>query len=206
VPLNPDSQLAIQSELGPNERLLWSDQPKQGFSLHREDVFLIPFSLLWGGFAIFWEAGVMGLWTNGPRSGPVSSFMMLWGVPFVLIGQYFIWGRFIYGSWKKRRTFYGVTDRRVIVVQNAWSRQVASAYINTLPTIIKETGRNGSGTLRFAQQVSPWAGARGWGAWDGMSVGTVPTFVDIENLDSVYRLVSDLRDKTQNRSLAGQRS
>jgi hypothetical protein len=142
-----------------------------------------------------------GLWNNAARPTPVSSFMMLWGVPFVLIGQYFIWGRFIYASWKKKRTYYGVTGRRVIVVQNGWRKQVASAYIDTLPTIIKETGRNGSGTLRFTPPVSPWLGARGWGAWDGMSIGTVPTFVDIEDLDTVYRLVSDLREKKTSPSL-----
>jgi hypothetical protein len=206
VPLNPESQLAIQSELGSNERLLWANQPKPGFALHREDVFLIPFSLLWGGFAIFWEMGVAGLWGNATRSGPVSSFMVLWGVPFVLVGQYFIWGRFIYASWKKKRTYYGVTDRRVIVIQNAWSKQVTSAYIDTLPTLIKESGRNGSGTLRFTQPISPWSGARGWGAWDGMSIGTVPTFVDIEDLDLVYRMVSDLREKTANSPFASQKS
>lgn len=206
MPVSPDSQLVIQPELGSNERLLWADRPKPGFTLHREDVFLIPFSLLWGGFAIFWEAGVAGLWGNATRSSPVSSFMMLWGIPFVLIGQYFMWGRFIYASWKKKRTYYGVTDRRVIVVQNAWRKQVASAYIDTLPTLIKETGLNGSGTLRFAQPASPWLGARGWGAWDGMSIGTVPTFIDIENLDFVYRLVSDLREKTTNRPFVDQRT
>jgi hypothetical protein len=42
-----------------------------------------------------------------------------------------------------------------------------------------------------------WSGRRGWEAWDGMAVGTVPTFVDIEDVDSVYRLVSDLREKAR---------
>ena len=30
-----------------------------------------------------------------------------------------------------------------------------------------------------------------------MTVGNVPTFVDIDDVDSVYRLVSDLREKAR---------
>ena len=83
------------------------------------------------------------------------------------------------------------------MVQDGWKRQMASAYIDTLPTLIKEGNSSGIGTLRFAQQESMWSGRRGWGAWDGMAVGNVPTFWDIEDVDSIYRLVSDLREKTR---------
>ena len=83
------------------------------------------------------------------------------------------------------------------MVQDGWKRQMASAYIDTLPTLIKEGNSRGIGTLRFAQQESMWSGRRGWGAWDGMAVGNVPTFWDIEDVDSIYRLVADLREKTR---------
>jgi hypothetical protein len=195
VLLNPESITAIQPELLSGERILWADQPNTTTIFHKEDGFLIPFSLFWGGFAIFWEFAAAGLLGNGPRSSPASSFPVLWGVPFVVVGQYLIWGRFLYAAWKKKRTYYGVTERRVVVVQNGWKRCMASAFLDTLPNLIKENGRNGSGTLRFAQPQPMWSGSGGWGVWDGMAIGTVPTFVDIDDVDGVYHLVSDLREK-----------
>jgi hypothetical protein len=74
---------------------------------------------------------------------------------------------------------------------------MASAYIECLPTIVKQGSSNGMGTLSFAQSQPMWSNNRGWGAWNGLSVGAVPTFVDIEDVDSVYRLVSDLREKAR---------
>jgi hypothetical protein len=146
-----------------------------------------------GGFAMFWEAEVAGLF----RQGNPWVFGAVWGIPFLLFGQYLIWGRFLYAAWKKKRTFYAVTTRRVIVVQQGWQRRVASTYIDTLPTLARENRSNGTGTLRFAQwEVEhPRAQQLGWTRFDVMAIGRVPTFVDIDDVNSVYQLVSDLRGK-----------
>jgi len=193
-----DAMAMIQPELTSGETMVWAGQPSTSVIFHKEDLSLIPFSLLWGGFAIFWEAGVSGFWGAENRSGSNWAFGILWGIPFVLIGQYLIWGRFFYAAWLKKRTYYAVTNRRVIVVQNARKRQMASAFLGTLPTLIKEGGSGGVGILRFTQAQSMWSSnRRGWGAWNGLDVGDVPTFKDIEDVDSVYRLVSDLREKAR---------
>src|ERR1700676_1199303 len=95
------SYQAIQPELTSGETTLWAGQPNTSVIFHKEDVFLIPFSLLWGGFAIFWESGVSGFWgSKGGASAPF--FFLLWGIPFVVIGQYLIWGRFLYVAWLKK--------------------------------------------------------------------------------------------------------
>jgi hypothetical protein len=198
--LDQTSLAAIQPELTSGENVLWMGQPNQRKILHKEDTFLIPFSLLWGGFAICWEAGVAGFWSSGPRSHEPWIFGMIWGIPFVLIGQYFIWGRFFYAAWKKKRVHYAVTNRRVIAVRNGPTRQMASAYIDVLPALIKEGMSKGIGTLRFSQPESPWSRSRSWGVWDAMNIGNTPTFVDIEDADVVYRLISDLRERARSKS------
>lgn len=191
--INQDSFVAIRPELTSGESILWAGQPNPHVIFHKQDMMLIPFSLMWGGFAIFWEAGVAGFWGSASHAGSRWIFGMIWGIPFVVVGQYLIWGRFVYAAWKKKRTHYAVTNRRVIVVQEGCNRQTSSAFIASLPTIVKEDRANGSGSLSFATPAL--SGNLGSGAWNTMAVGAVPTFVDIDDVDSVYRLVSDLSEK-----------
>ena len=70
----------VTERLLTGERMVWSGRPAQGLLFTGRDWLLVPFSLLWGGFAIFWESSVLAM--NGPI------IMKLWGVPFVLIGAF----------------------------------------------------------------------------------------------------------------------
>ena len=87
-----DPKSILRTQLSPNENLLWAGQPRTGIVLRATDVFLIPFSIMWGGFAIFWELTALA------KHAPF--FFKLWGIPFVLIGLHFIFGRFIV-EWKR---------------------------------------------------------------------------------------------------------
>jgi hypothetical protein len=193
APIIQDAWTAIQAGLFAGESICWVGQPNTNVNFHKDDALLIPVSLLWGGYMMFCEA-VMLFWSHNTR---VS--LMLFGIPFVVYGQYLIWGRFFYAAWKKKRTFYAVTNRRVIVVQDGWRRQSAVADLDSLPSSILENGPNGTGTVRFAKWQTEHPGCQklGWTRFDLMAIGNVPTLVDIDNADFVYRLVSDLQKKTR---------
>ncbi len=62
---------------------------------------MIPFSLLWCGFAIFWEVSVLS--TDGPL------IFKLWGIPFVIVGLYMAVGRFFIDAKQRAKMYYGVT-------------------------------------------------------------------------------------------------
>ena len=195
--MNPEAMAAIQPELLTGESIVWTGQPNTRVVFHKEDTTLIPFSLLWGGFAIFWEMGVMGLGPFGTNPSEPWSFGVVWGIPFVVVGQYLIWGRFLYAFWKKSRIYYAVTNQRAVAVQSSPSRRVSSVYLDALPMLQKSVRHDGIGTVTFAQTEPLWSGRRKSGLWDSISIGDVPSFIDINDADEVYRLVADLREKAR---------
>jgi hypothetical protein len=198
--------MKVQPELTSSERVYWAGMPNPRVIFHSDDWYAIPFSLLWGGFAIFWEGSVLGYWDhpqNGSSAGAFSLFMIVWGIPFVVIGQYLIWGRFLYDAWLKRRTYYVVTDRRVLILQEGWThRKISATYLEEIPNIEREG--TATGTLWFGPKYPVIAGRgqkkRGWSRF---SVGNVPTFADLDDIDSVYRLMLELRGRVKKQTTAG---
>lgn len=194
--IDSEAAMKLQSELMPGETLQWAGMPNAGIIFHSDDWVKVPFSLLWGGFAIFWEAGVLGYWGNSSKVHPARTFMVLWGILFVLIGQYLIWGRFLTDAWFKRRTYYAVTNRRVLIVQEAWKRKTRAHYLES----ISEIGRDGdqTGTLWLGPKP-PLFGSRGTPTrgWSSFRLdGPIPALVDINDLDSVYSLIRSLREQS----------
>ncbi len=192
----------IQPELALDEKILWAGRPSTSVVFHKEDGWLIPFSLMWGGFAIFWEVSATRHGTSATPQQSPPFFFAMWGIPFVLIGQYLIWGRFLYAAWKKKRTYYAVTNRRVLAVQNSWNRKTASAYIDTLPQLMKERSSGKPGTLRFVQPVGGWPAGRSRIPGMLLSINHGPIFVDIDDVDSVYQLIAAPRAKTTEAEVA----
>jgi len=187
----------LQTELGSGESFAWAGQPSRKAVFHAQDVFLIPFSLLWGGFAIFWEASVLGFTGQfNAKANPAIWPMALFGIPFVVIGQYMIWGRFLYASWKKGKILYAVTNKRVLVVDTGRGRKVTAAFLQQLPAINKSVRGDGIGTITFGLAPVTYGRRSSVASWDGGLSSVVPTFVDVEDAESVYRIVADLREKS----------
>ena len=190
----PISFNVFLSELQPGEAVQWTGRPNPAVIFHKEDWGVIPFSLLWGGFAIFWLLGASGLgnfWTNRPH-GTFQWFGVIWGTPFVLLGQYFIWGRFVHSRWRKRRTYYALTDRRAIIVEDGFSgRKASSAYFESTTMVDKWARRDGIGSISFGGPV------QGEWRWGRNNPPRVPTFDDIDNVDSVYQIAARLREQPQ---------
>jgi hypothetical protein len=191
----------ISEELLNGETILWSGQPLRRIIFHTTDWIAIPFSLLWGGFAIFWEAGVTGHFAFRNDSDGFSAFMALWGVPFVVVGQYMIWGRFLYTTWKKGRTYYAVTTRRILVITSGANRKVVSSYLRNLETVSLTTRQDGTGTLEFAPEplVAPsfWDARRGRGGPQIYLDLSRLAFYDVADARTVYGTIQKLRAAAQ---------
>lgn len=97
----------LQPYLRDDEQLLWYGTPDPRVWFTSADVFMVPFSILWCAFAIFWESGV--------TSSGAPVVFKLWGIPFVAAGLYIVFGRFLYKRYRKSRTAYAVTTRRAMI-------------------------------------------------------------------------------------------
>ncbi len=199
--IDPRAAQKVQPELMSGESIYWAEIPNPRVIFHSDDWTAIPFSLVWTGFFVFWEAGALGAWGKSSRPGGNDTFMVLWGIPFLVIGNYMVWGRFLVDAWLKRRTYYAVTNRRVLVLQEGWKRKSSSRFLDAIPKIEREG--TVMGTLWFGPKY-PVVAAKGRKTRDmsRFSVGDVPVFADIDDADAVYRLIMDLREKEVGASIA----
>ena len=156
-----DARNTVAQELARGERLIWYGQPLGGIRLRSSDVYLIPFSLMWGGFAFFWEYSVVTA-----RNAPI--FFALWGIPFVAMGLYLIVGRFLYDASRRDSTFYGVTDRRIIIISGSYERKVKSLNLATLPELTLTERTGGLGTITFGSIPFPYSMLQN-GSWSWSS-------------------------------------
>jgi hypothetical protein len=175
------AQAALVRELRTGEHLLWSGMPRQGLLFRSGDVIAVPFSLLWGGFAFFWEYNVV---TNTKA----PAFFVLFGAAFVLIGIYLIAGRFFVDSFQRSRTYYGVTDQRALIVSGRWAREVKAISLPNLNEISLTERSDGSGDIVFGSMNPMYAMWRGT-PWPGTGKKMVPTFEFIDNVRQVYDLI-----------------
>ena len=170
----------LRRELVPGETLRWTGQPRQGMRFRATDIIMIPFSLLWAGFILFWE------W-NAVYSAADWIFV-LWGIPFILVGLYITVGRFFADRSIRARTYYGLTERRALIVSGLFARQVKSLDLRSLPEIGLTERRDGSGTISFGAS-NPLAAIWDGVPWPGAGKLQAPSFDLIDNARHVYEQV-----------------
>lgn len=151
--------------LTPGEFVVWQGRPEKGNLFMPTDLFILFFSIFWLGFALFWE--YMAFIGGAPLP------FLLFGAPFVLIGLYLLFGRFIQKIWTRKRTFYVVTNRRILVkagnklnIVNGWD----------LPPMEIKFHNNGNGTIWFPESYYTSRGSR------------ISSRVTIENVADVARV------------------
>lgn len=173
------SDLQVERILNSDERLLWSGQPRQGLRLRPADLFAIPFSLLWAGFACFWLYGVFA-----EKAPLLFKFV---GTLFALCGLYLVVGRFFVDSQTRARTFYAVTSDRIIITSGLFSKRTQSLSLQDLFGVNLSERGDGSGTIAFgpqnplAQRMPP--GFPGYGRYAS------PAFEMIEHARDTYDII-----------------
>lgn len=176
----------IESRLFAGEKLLWSGAPWQGLFLMRPaEAMMIPFSLFWGGFVIFWNVNVWSM-------ARADIVFKLFGIPFLIAGVYITVGRFVIDAWLRSKTQYAVTNQRVLIERGGLFPSRKSLDIDRLPALELNERGDGSGTIRFAS--SNWLANNNIGVWSAATDPT-PQFLRIEHARTVYELIAKQRGR-----------
>lgn len=177
----------LQRALFSGERVLWKGEPYKGIIFRPIEAFLIPFSLLWGGFAVFWNVSV---WFADQLVSDLP--FKLFGLPFLIAGLYITFGRFWIDRQLRRRLRYAVTNRRILIYKHSRNSISKSLDINRLPSIELNERPDGSGSIRFGPALSLFDG-QSFGIWQPTFDAT-PQFLRIQNVRSVYELIHKQTD------------
>ncbi|MGU3409384.1 hypothetical protein ACLBWP_04695 [Microbacterium sp. M1A1_1b] len=102
-----DPRALATAELRSGETLLWSGQSDPRVLFTGRDAFLIPFSVLWCGFIVFWLTQAIS--TGAPW------FFAVIGSQFALMGLHLLIGRFVVKRRRKLTEAYAVTNRRAFI-------------------------------------------------------------------------------------------
>ena len=144
---------AIERELRAGEKMLWKGKPKGGLMLRAGDIFLIPFSLVWGGGMLYGMLyGMFSDTANARNSAPPTLLLL----PFAAIAVYLIIGRFFIDAMLRKKTEYELTNERAIIVSGFFQRKVNSVNLKTIPDYSVTEKKDGTGTIAFSESTSPY--------------------------------------------------
>lgn len=172
--------------ISPGEKVLWSGAPPRGLILRGADLFLVPFSFLWAGGALF-------AMFSSTRQVRVNSAPMPFFLLFAAVAVYITVGRFIVDIWGRARTAYALTDQRVIIASGLLSQTVKSLSLRTLTDVTLNERANGTGTITFGSGY-PWGAWSSGMRWPGMP--QQPMFERIPGARAVYEMIRDAQTKS----------
>jgi hypothetical protein len=176
----------LQFPMERGERQLWAGVPRQGIMLRPADSFAIPFSVLWGGFAVFWVVSVL-------RSG--ARFLWVFGLPFVGVGFYVTVWRFVADAQRRARTSYFVTSSRIVLIRGARTPVTTSLLLTTLSNVTMTERPDGTGTINFGMMDPRLA------MYANMSFPGMPQLTSFESIPDV-RTVYGIIHSAQQDALA----
>ena len=156
----------ILKNLDHDERLLWSGRPRQGIIFRPADSFLFAFSSVFIIIPLFLmcmvfyadpDTNVIFLGKSVKMGDHIfyPSFFIAFFSIFLVVGLYIGFGRFFFDSHSRKRLFYGVTNRRAIIVQERRRPIVTSYEIETLNNLHLVEHGNNRGTIGLSGKVPP---------------------------------------------------
>ena len=143
--------------LDPGERILWQGRPEPGLLPVRLPPGQMVMGAIFTGFSLFWMSAAGWIVGGGDSGGGIGGpfrFFPLFGLPFLLIGLYNLFGFILWRAHVRRHTWYTLTDRRAYV---ATALPLAGRRLKSWPitadTVIEFDGADPA-TIVFAHEMT----------------------------------------------------
>jgi hypothetical protein len=163
--------------LDPGEQILWQGRPDGQVAFKIGHLFTFIFGLFFAGFALFWMV----------MASQAGGFFWMFGLIHFTVGVAIGIAPPFYSAWKRRHTWYSLTDKRGFIATDTpfMGRKLASYPITADTTLgyISDT----PATIHFAQETR-----RSKNGTYQVDIG----FERIDNGDKVYRLMRDIQRGT----------
>lgn len=160
--------------LVPGERILWQGRPHPGVQIGPGQVFSAAFGALFAGFAAFWML-------MASRAG---GYFWTFGLIHFSVGIGLMIGSFTFAPWRRRHTWYTLTDRRAFVATDMPFRgRTLKSWVIDGDSVIEHGPDD---TVNFARDFRQTK--------NGTRIADVG-FERIDDPDHVLRLMQQIRDR-----------
>lgn len=142
----------IKKYLEGDEILIWAGQPQKGIVFEISDVFKTMFIIVFFAFTYFAIKLLAGI--SLIIAIPI-------GIVFITGGILLGIGRFIIDAELRKKTFYGLTNKRIIINSSITHKKIQAVYFSSKPKIEFLPNHNGVSTIDIG--ITEPTGARGIG-------------------------------------------
>ena len=158
------------------ETILWTGNPVTGILIRDADIILLPMSIILLGFSVILNYVMMHFESNF-----IFKFI---GVTFAFLAIYMGGLRFLFDALKRKRTFYCITNKRVLVISGR-KRKLKTLPLRNIERLDKTEEKDGSGFLIFGNTNPLWPWLLGGFYMAGENVPGLETLPDVKEVFTI---------------------
>lgn len=129
----------FQRFLQEDEELIWTGKPNPNFNKMTGRFITIPFGIFFLGFALFWTISASGF----------SVIFSLFGIPFIFVGIFILFGLPIFQKSMKNKTSYAITNKRIIIYKRTFNESINEIRLQNISSMNLVNYNNEVGTIYF---------------------------------------------------------
>jgi hypothetical protein len=152
--LNHELYSVVQPDVEPGEQILWVGQPNP-VRMAVKSIGGFLFGIVWTWFTVTFTMSWIGHGDSSKWPGGIWGFgglaFYLFMAPFLIIGLAMLSSP-LFSYLQGLRTFYAVTNKRILIVETGKSRKVQSYGEGDVGNLERTEQPDGSGDLSFAKQ------------------------------------------------------